>query len=64
MLVKFEQSRLWSQLHEIFSFWQKKKQVFWNHFWQNDDAILFNVKLFISRLPSFSVSKIMVVQNV
>ena len=50
----------------------RKTGIFWNHFWQSVGAILedvsvaetiFNAKLVISRLPSFSVLKITVVRH-
>ena len=52
---------------------QQQKRLFKNHSWQSVDAILenvslpktiVNVKLFILRLPSFSVQKIKVVRHV
>ena len=49
MLVKFDQNRIWSKLHEILSFLTKNR-VFYNHFWQRVDAILEDVyvaKIFV-----------------
>ena len=65
MLVKFEQNRMvqTTQNFELFDK-KKKKMVFKNHFWQSFGAIfedisaaetIFNAKLLIFRLPSFSV---------
>ena len=49
MLIKFEQNRIWSKLHEILSFLTKKKKKkpagFYNHFWQRVDAILEDVSV-------------------
>ena len=74
MLVKFEQIRM-VQTRQKFEVFDKTKTVFFkNHFWQIVDAILedisvllkqlFIAKLLISRLPSFSVSKITLVRHV
>ena len=71
MLVEFEQNRMvqTTRKFELFD----KKRVFKNLFWQSVDAILehvsvtktiFNAKLLISRLLSFSVPKITVVWHV